>query len=321
MKLSDRFEFRSIRQEEADQAVAIEHICFPPNEACSEQNMKARIAKAPELFLVAVDKSTGRIAGFLNGLSTDEEDFRDEFFTDVNLYNPKGRNVMLLGLDVLPEYRRQGLATEIVERYALREGVNNREKLILTCLDSKVAMYEKMGFADHGIANSTWGGEEWHEMSIAIDGVYNIRKMTIEDYDAVYSFWLEIPGMGINDVDDSREGIAKYLQRNPDTSFVATVKNRIVGVILAGHDGRRGFIYHSAVLPEYQGNGIGRVLVDTALAALEAENISKVALLAFSKNESGNMFWEHMGFGSREDCTYRDRPLVEMKYNANIYRD
>jgi ribosomal protein S18 acetylase RimI-like enzyme len=160
----EKYEFRRIRPEEADQAAAIEQICFPPNEACSEQHMKERIAKAPELFLVAVDRSTGRLAGFLNGLATDEYTFRDEFFMDANLYNPDGKNIMLLGLDVLPEYRRQGIAKELVYSYARRERENGRQLLILTCLKSKVKMYEKMGFIDRGIANSTWGGEEWHEM-------------------------------------------------------------------------------------------------------------------------------------------------------------
>jgi ribosomal protein S18 acetylase RimI-like enzyme len=163
-----RYEFRSIRPEEADEAAEIEQICFPPNEACSEQHMKERIAKAPELFLVAVDKSTGRLAGFLNGLSTEKSVFRDEFFTDANLYHPNGKNIMLLGLDVLPEYRRQGIAKELVYRYAQRERENGRQMLILTCLKSKVKMYEKMGFVDRGISNSTWGGEEWHEMSMLI---------------------------------------------------------------------------------------------------------------------------------------------------------
>lgn len=166
--LSAGFEFRTIREEEADQAVVIEQICFPPNEACSEKNMKARIAKAAELFLVAVDKETGKLAGFLNGLSTDEDSFRDEFFTDANLYDPAGKNVMLLGLDVLPEYRRQGLARELVNQYTRRQQEKKRKKLLLTCLPSKVKMYQKMGFCDEGIADSSWGGEEWHEMSRVI---------------------------------------------------------------------------------------------------------------------------------------------------------
>ena len=166
--LNDRFEFRSIRTGEEDVAVAIEQICFPPHEACSEKHMKERIAKASDLFLVAVDRETGEIAGFLNGISTDEEAFRDEFFTDITLYEPMGKKVMLLGLDVLPKYRRQGLAREIVRRFAEREQKNGRSMLILTCLQEKVEMYKKMGFVDNGIANSTWGGEEWHQMSFAM---------------------------------------------------------------------------------------------------------------------------------------------------------
>ena len=160
-----KFEFRNIRSEETDQAVMIEQICFPPNEACSEAHMRERIEKAPELFLVAEEKESGKIAGFLNGLSTNEETFRDEFFTDADLYEPEGKNVMLLGLDVLPEYRGQGLARELVGQYRMRERKNGRDALILTCLQAKVEMYKRMGFCDRGIANSSWGGEQWHEMS------------------------------------------------------------------------------------------------------------------------------------------------------------
>lgn len=167
----EKYEFRNIKPEEATQASVIEQICFPPNEACSKEHMRQRVAAAPELFLVAVEKETGKIAGFLNGLSTDEDSFRDEFFTDVKLYNPNGRNVMLLGLDVLPEHRRQGLAQAIVTQYQQRERKNGRHELLLTCLKGKVAMYEKFGFTDCGIANSEWGGEEWHEMRYTI-GTY-----------------------------------------------------------------------------------------------------------------------------------------------------
>lgn len=163
-KIDERFTFRNIRQEEAGQAARIERICFPPNEACTEEMMYQRIAKAPELFLVAVDRETERIAGFLNGLSTGEDSFRDEFFTDAGLYDPAGKNIMLLGLDVLPDYRMQGLASELMSRYVQRARESGRRALLLTCLESKVRMYQKMGFCDKGIADSSWGGEEWHEM-------------------------------------------------------------------------------------------------------------------------------------------------------------
>ena len=109
-----------------------------------------------------------RFAFRLTKLARSEDAFRDEFFTDADLHNPNGQHVMLLGLDVLPEYRGQGLAREIMHEYLRRESAKNRRSLILTCLDNKVEMYEKMGYRDNGIANSTWGGEEWHEMSCFI---------------------------------------------------------------------------------------------------------------------------------------------------------
>jgi len=119
--LHGRFEFRTIRQEEAEEAAEIESACFPPNEACSREHMLERIKAAPELFLVAIEKESGKMAGFLNGIATHEHVFRDEFFTDASLHDPEGRNVMLLGLDVLPEFRKMGLARELVFSYCRRE--------------------------------------------------------------------------------------------------------------------------------------------------------------------------------------------------------
>ena len=127
--MTTKYEFRNIRPEEADQAIQIEQICFPPNEACSAKSMKERVANAPETFLVAVDKETGKIAGFLNGVATNEDVFRDEFFTDITLHDPNGKNIILLGLDVLPEYRHQGLAREIMSRYVAREQENQMIRL------------------------------------------------------------------------------------------------------------------------------------------------------------------------------------------------
>ena len=163
--MTEKFEFRDVRPDEAEQAIVIEQICFPPNEACSAKSMRERVANAAETFLVAVDKETGKLAGFLNGVATNEEVFRDEFFTDITLHNPEGKNIMLLGLDVLPEYRHQGLAREIMNRYVSREQAKGRKCLYLTCLDGKVEMYKKMGYTDDGISGSVWGGEKWHDMS------------------------------------------------------------------------------------------------------------------------------------------------------------
>ncbi len=160
-----RFDFRDIRAEEGAEAAEIEKICFPPNEACSEEHMKERAEKAADTFLVAYDRVNHKIAGFLNGLPTDEEAFRDEFFTDITLGKPEGKNVMLLGLDVRPEYRHRGLATAIMDFYMDREAEKGRERLILTCLPRLVDFYRGLGFSERGVSASVWGGEQWMEMS------------------------------------------------------------------------------------------------------------------------------------------------------------
>lgn len=140
-----------------------------------------------------------------------------------------------------------------------------------------------------------------------------LRKMTIADYDMVYDLWLSCTGMGLNTIDDSRLGIERFLRRNPDTCYVAETEGKqIVGVILAGHDGRRGFIYHTAVLPEERGHGIGKQLVRHALDALREQGIVKVALVVFERNADGNAFWEKMGFTAREDLVYRNMALTEI---------
>lgn len=162
--LNERFVLRNILPEEAEQAAEIEKVCFPPNEACTREKIIERVAAAPELFLVAVDQETGKLAGFLNGIATDEHVFRDEFFTDAKLHKPDGENVMLLGLDVLPAYRGQGLAREIMFEYLRREQENGRKMVALTCLQSKVKMYTKMGYQNKGISQSSWGGEQWYDM-------------------------------------------------------------------------------------------------------------------------------------------------------------
>ena len=168
-RLTEKYIFRNIRQEEIAQTSEIEKICFPPNEACSYEHMEDRVKKASELFLVAEDRATGKIAGFLNGLATDREHLTDDFFTDADQHDPDGTNIMLLGLDVLPEHQHQGLARELMEQYKERECAKGRKKLILTCLPDKVEMYKKFGFKDHGIGDSVWGGEAWHEMDIVLE--------------------------------------------------------------------------------------------------------------------------------------------------------
>ena len=139
-----------------------------------------------------------------------------------------------------------------------------------------------------------------------------IRLMTIDDYEKVYELWMSCAGMGLNNLDDSKEGIERFLKRNPDTCFVADVENVITGVIIVRNDGRRGYIYHTAVNPQYRKQGIAKSLVETAMSALQKIGISKVALVVFERNEIGNEFWEKMGFTVRDDLIYRNKALTEM---------
>ena len=136
-----------------------------------------------------------------------------------------------------------------------------------------------------------------------------IRKMTACDYDDIYQLWLDTPGMGLNTTDDSKEGIEKYLLRNPNTCFVAEKDNEIIGIIMSGHDGRRGYIHHTAVKVSERKCGVGSALLEKAMTALKNEGINKVALVVFRSNEIGNVFWEKCGFTMREDLIYRNKNL------------
>ena len=141
----------------------------------------------------------------------------------------------------------------------------------------------------------------------------NIRPITINDYEQVYSLWLNTPNMGLNNLDDSKEGITKYLARNPKTCFIAENNDNIIGVIMCGHDGRRGYIHHTAVDEREQRNGVGTALVNAAMSALEREGINKAALVVFGKNDKGNAFWEKQGFTTRPDLVYRNKAIADLK--------
>lgn len=138
-----------------------------------------------------------------------------------------------------------------------------------------------------------------------------IRKMVIDDYEEIYNLWISCSGMGLNNLDDSKNGIEKFLNRNPDTCFAALIDGKIVGTILVGNDGRRGYIYHTAVNPKYQRQGIGAGLVKASLNALKEQGINRVALVVFERNKSGNAFWESMGFSVRDDLVYRNKTINE----------
>jgi ribosomal protein S18 acetylase RimI-like enzyme len=138
-----------------------------------------------------------------------------------------------------------------------------------------------------------------------------ISIMSIEDYEEAYQLWGNTKGMALHSFDDSEIGIKKLLDRNPSTNFVCRIEGKLVGVILCGHDGRRGYIYHAAVDKNNRKNGIGKLLVEIAVEALDNEGIKKVVSPVFLDNKTGNEFWEAVGFANRKDVVYRDRVIDE----------
>jgi N-acetylglutamate synthase len=137
-----------------------------------------------------------------------------------------------------------------------------------------------------------------------------IRLMAEDDYPEVYALWKATPGIGLRSLDDSEEGFARFVRRNPDSCFVAVDKG-IAGVILCGQDGRRGHIYHMAVAGQMRRKGVGTALVNCALDALRAQGITRVKLEAFSENAEGNAFWESMGFFCRSDLITWNKSLSD----------
>ena len=142
---------------------------------------------------------------------------------------------------------------------------------------------------------------------------YTIRPVTMEDYAAIYELWnsTEQSRRALNPVDDSREGIERYLNRNPNTCFAAVKDDRIIGVILTGHDGRRAIIHHMCVHPDYRRMGIASHLVSRAEEALKKEGIQKIFGLVFKDNEGANAFWEQQGYSLRTNLNYRNKSLNE----------
>ncbi len=138
----------------------------------------------------------------------------------------------------------------------------------------------------------------------------SIAPMTVADYDEVRALWLTIRGFGIRALDDSREDIARFIQRNPTTSVVARSEGKIVGSILCGSDGRQGALYHVCVAKEYRRRGIGTKMVGWCMQRLREMGINKVALIAFTGNDAGNAFWKQIGW-KRSDVNYYEFLLNE----------
>lgn len=150
--------------------------------------------------------------------------------------------------------------------------------------------------------------EEYEEMTApAPEGVV-IRKMRVSDYAGLTALWDACPGVSRHPVDDSEEKMTELIDRNPDLNYVAEADGRVVGSLMGSYDGRRGYLYHAAVLPDYRGKGIAKKLFEAEEEAMREQGSLKTALLTFAANDAGNAFWDHMGFSRRTDTLYRSKP-------------
>lgn len=142
-------------------------------------------------------------------------------------------------------------------------------------------------------------------LSFAFDGKemnVTISQLSIVSYGDILSLWQQCEGVGLSDA-DSRENIQSYLDRNPGMSFIATSDGRVIGTVLGGHDGRRGYIHHLAVHPDCRRQGIGRQLAERCLQVLGDEGIQKCHIFIFNNNAGGIAFWKSMGWTHRKDIS------------------
>ena len=149
------------------EVVRLESTEFPPNEVREEKYMREQIKVAPTLFLLAY--ANDKVVAYLNGISTDENKFRDEYYTNMKLYDKNGKNIMLLGLAVSSDYQGMGIGRAIMNNYKELSKELGHKRLVLTCLPRLVDMYKKFGFNDCGISDSKFGGEVWHDMDLLVD--------------------------------------------------------------------------------------------------------------------------------------------------------
>lgn len=145
-----------------------------------------------------------------------------------------------------------------------------------------------------------------------------IRNMVIADYDEIFKLWKSTGGMGLRTLDDSRQGISLFLKRNPSSNFVAVEDDKIIGTILCGHDGRRGYIYHTVVRRDDRNRGIATDLIEHAVSALREEGITRVCLNVMETNENGKLFWQNRGWEKKDFLGFYSKSITD-KENEPLF--
>lgn len=154
---------RFAKKEEGETLAVIEATCFPPAEAASREAVLERLEAFPENFIVA-ETEDGAIAGFINGGTTDQPYLPDEFYHNISLHKKDGAYQTVFGLNVMPQYRRQGIAEKLVDGFAALAKERGKAGVILTCKEHMIHYYERRGFVKYGVSDSEHGGAIWYDM-------------------------------------------------------------------------------------------------------------------------------------------------------------
>ncbi|OXN00951.1 GNAT family acetyltransferase [Bifidobacterium vansinderenii] len=161
-----------------DALAAVEAECFPPAEAATREDIRARLAVYPNHFWLLFDGNgdddsnersnghDGRLVSFVNGMTTDVPDLADEMYSDASLHDERGAWQMIFGVNTIPAYRRRGCASRVIRHAADEARTQGRRGVVLTCKEAKIGFYARLGFVDEGLSSSTHGGVPWHQMRL-----------------------------------------------------------------------------------------------------------------------------------------------------------
>jgi len=210
-----------------------------------------------------------------------------------------------IGYSIRPSERGKGLGIILLCEMLKKARALNIPRTLITCNDTNIA--SRRVIENNGGKLEKIAGDECYYW-IKLDDHSGIRVIHPDDYYEIADLWSRTPGMGLSDA-DSEANIKRFLLRNRGLSFCYKNEDRIIATILCGHDGRRGYIYHVAVAPKYRGKGIGRELVEASLKQLKEVGIDKCHLFVFADNDTGNAFWQSIGWTKREDIFVYSRNI------------